>query len=184
MVGRIDLAGQTNTRPNAWPKTWRGGHISSPFGPMTALVDDHGRLTRLAFPGEVNSFRWRVDPTAITWDERAIAPIAQQITAYFAGRRRDFDLDLAPAGTPFQLRMWDALQRIPFGTCSTYGAFAAELGFPKGARAIGAANGANPISLVIPCHRLVATSGALTGYAGGLEVKRDLLVFEGGLRVG
>lgn len=183
-MGKIDLARQSDTRPNTRPNSWRGGHIPSPFGPMTALVDDHGRLTRLAFPGEVNSFRWRVDPTAITWDDSAIAPIARQITAYFAGRRRDFDLDLAPAGTPFQLRMWEALRRVPFGTCSTYGAFAAQLGFPKAARAIGAANGANPISLVIPCHRLIATSGALTGYAGGLEVKRGLLAFEGALPVG
>ncbi len=163
------------------PNVWRAGQIPSPYGPMTALVDDLGRLTRLAFPGEVSSFRWRVDSASIVWDERAVAPVARQVAAYFAGRRREFDLDLAPAGTPFQQRMWAALQRIPFGVCLSYGAFAAQLGLPRGARAIGAANGANPISLIIPCHRLVATSGALTDYAGGLEVKRGLLEFEGAL---
>lgn len=161
----------------------RGGHIPSPFGPMTALVDDQGRLTRLAFAEEVSSFRWRVDAQAITWDDNAVAPIAAQVGAYFARRRRDFDLPLAPSGTPFQQRMWAALRRIPFGSHFTYGAFAAQLGLPKGARAIGAANGANPISLIIPCHRLIASNGALTDYAGGLEVKRGLLEFEGVLPV-
>ncbi|HVJ31852.1 MAG TPA: methylated-DNA--[protein]-cysteine S-methyltransferase [Terriglobia bacterium] len=156
----------------------RGGRIPSPFGPMTALVDEHGRLTRLAFPGEVESPRWRVDMNAIIWDDQAITLINRQIDAYFAGKRRDFDLPLAPQGTPFQQKMWAALQRIPFGSSLSYGAFAARLGFPRAARAIGAANGANPISLVIPCHRLIASSGALTGYAGGLDVKRGLLEFE------
>ena len=159
----------------------RGGHIPSPFGPMTALVDDQGRLTRLAFPGEVSSFRWRVDSQTIIWGDKAIAPVADQVGAYFAGKRRNFDLPLAPVGTPFQQRMWAALRRIPFGTHFTYGAFAVQLGLPKGARAIGAANGANPISLIIPCHRLIAASGHLTDYAGGLDVKRGLLEFEGAL---
>lgn len=159
----------------------RGGHIPSPFGPMTALVDEQGRLTRLAFPGEVASPRWRVDMDEVVWDDAAVAPIASQIEAFFAGRRCDFDLPLAPAGTPFQQRMWAALRAIPFGACLTYGAFAARLGLQQGARAIGAANGANPISLIIPCHRLVGSSGHLTGYAGGIEVKRGLLAFEGAL---
>lgn len=159
----------------------RGGHIPSPFGPMTALVDEAGRLMRLAFPGEVASSRWQVDMGAIQWDDDLVAPIARQIDAYFSGKRRDFDLSLAPAGTPFQQRMWAALQRIPFGTRFTYGQFAAQLGLSNAARAIGAANGANPISLIIPCHRLVGSSGALTGYAGGIEVKRRLLEFEGAL---
>ncbi|HVJ40338.1 MAG TPA: methylated-DNA--[protein]-cysteine S-methyltransferase [Dongiaceae bacterium] len=148
---------------------------------MTALIDEHGGLTRLAFPGEVASPRWRVDMNEIIWDDRAVAAISRQIAAYFAGKRRDFDLPLAPQGTPFQQKMWAALQRVPFGTSLSYGAFAARLGLPQAARAIGAANGANPISLVIPCHRLIATSGALTGYAGGLDVKRGLLEFEGAL---
>jgi len=157
----------------------RGGHLPTPFGPMTALVDGQGRLIRLAFPGEVSSFRWRVDSQAILWDDKAVAHVADQVGAYFAGKRQDFDLPLAPAGTAFQQRMWAALRRIPFGTHLTYGAFAAQLGLPKGARAIGAANGANPISLIIPCHRLIASTGALTDYAGGLAVKRGLLEFEG-----
>lgn len=188
MAGRAKplatVARATNSRATDQlaTKPVRGGHIASPFGPMTALVDDQGRLVRLAFPGEVDSFRWRVDSEAIVWDDEAIAPIADQVGAYFAGQRRDFDLPLAPSGTPFQQRMWAALRRIPFGAHHTYGAFAAQLGLPKGARAIGAANGANPISLVIPCHRLIATSGHLTDYAGGLAVKRGLLEFEGVLQ--
>jgi len=180
MAGRAKplAIGPQVTNPLA-PKPVRGGHIPSPYGPMTALVDDQGRLTRLAFPGEVSSFRWRIDSQAITWDDKAVTHVADQVAAYFAGKRRDFDLPLAPAGTAFQQRMWAALRRIPFGAHFTYGAFAAQLGLPKGARAIGAANGANPISLIIPCHRLIASSGHLTDYAGGLAVKRGLLEFEG-----
>lgn len=146
---------------------------------MTALVNEAGELVRLAFPGEVASPRWRVDMRSILWDDAAVAPVARQIEAYFAGKRRDFDLPLAPAGTPFQQRMWAALRAIPFGAHLTYGQFAAQLGLPNAARAIGAANGANPISLIIPCHRLIGSSGHLTGYAGGIEVKRRLLDFEG-----
>lgn len=161
----------------------RGGQIPSPFGPMTALVDDEGQLTRLAFPGEVRSPRWPVDMEKVIWDDRLIEPVAEQIEDYFAGRRHHFDLPLAPAGTAFQQRVWAALQEISFGTVLSYGKFAARLGLPKASRAIGAANGANPISLVIPCHRLIASSGALTGYSGGLSVKRALLEFEGALPV-
>ncbi len=158
-----------------------GGHIETPLGTLVALLNKKGQLTRLAFPAEVESSRWRVPPEAIHWDQAAIAPIAAQIADYFAGRRRDFDLDLAPGGTPFQKTVWSALQRIPFGATRTYGQLAAVLGHATAARAIGAANGANPISLIIPCHRLVAKSGALIAYAGGLGVKHALLQFEGAL---
>jgi methylated-DNA-[protein]-cysteine S-methyltransferase len=159
----------------------RGGHIQTPLGALTALVDGAGRLTRLAFPVEVASHRWRIDPADIVWEQRAVAAIAAQIDAYFTGKRRVFDLDLAPGGTPFQQVVWSALLRIPYGTTLTYGQFATQLGKPKAARAIGAANGANPISLIIPCHRLIGSSGALVDYAGGLPVKRSLLTHEGAL---
>lgn len=158
-----------------------GGHIETPLGRLTALLDAGGRLTHLAFPAEVHSSRWRIPPAAISWNQPAIAAVANQIASYFAGERRDFDLNLAPVGTPFQQAVWSALRRIPFGTTSTYGRLAEQLGRPAAARAIGAANGANPISLIIPCHRLVASTGALIKYAGGLPVKRGLLEFEGAL---
>jgi methylated-DNA-[protein]-cysteine S-methyltransferase len=163
------------------PPCLQGGRISTPFGALTILVDASGRLTRLAFPEEVQSHRWRVDAGSIHWEQSAVMPVAAQIDAYFAGTRREFDLELAPGGTAFQQSVWDALRHIPFGTTLTYGQFAAQLGFPKAARAIGAANGANPISLIIPCHRLIGSSGSLVDYAGGLAVKRGLLIFEGAL---
>jgi methylated-DNA-[protein]-cysteine S-methyltransferase len=101
-----------------------------------------------------------------------------QLEEYFAGTRRDFDLDLDPAGTDFQLRAWQALRTIPYGRTISYGEQAAELGEPAAARAVGAANGRNPLSIVVPCHRVVAASGALTGFAGGLDTKAWLLDHE------
>ena len=111
--------------------------------------------------------------------ERADEPFADaraQLDEYFAGDRTAFDLDLDPAGTPFQRRVWDALRQIPYGTTRTYGALARELG--SGPRAVGLANGRNPFSIVVPCHRIIGGGGALTGYAGGLERKRVLLELE------
>lgn len=109
----------------------------------------------------------------------ADAPFAaarEQLEAWFAGERTAFRLDLAPAGTPFQRRVWEALRAIPFGATATYGELARRLGTSP--RAVGLANGRNPFSVVVPCHRLVGTGGALTGYAGGLERKAWLLAFE------
>ena len=163
------------------PARLRGGRIATPLGDVTALVDAAGRLTRLAFPEEVQSYRWRVRDDEIEWDPRAVAVVAAEIDAYFNEGQRDFRLQLAPAGTAFQQSVWSALQRIPAGTTLTYGQLARQLGAPNAARAVGAANGANPISLVIPCHRLIASSGDLIRYAGGLAVKRALLQLEGAL---
>ncbi|KAA3652299.1 MAG: methylated-DNA--[protein]-cysteine S-methyltransferase [Proteobacteria bacterium] len=103
---------------------------------------------------------------------------ARQITAYLAGERRDFDLPLAPEGTPFQQTVWAALRRLPYGATTHYGALAATLGRPTAARAIGAAVGKNPLWLIIPCHRVIGRDGSLTGYAGGLPRKRALLDLE------
>jgi methylated-DNA-[protein]-cysteine S-methyltransferase len=111
--------------------------------------------------------------------QSADAPFAaarEQLGQWFAGERREFALDLDPGGTPFQRRVWDALAAVPYGTTRAYGALARELG--TGPRAVGLANGSNPLSILVPCHRLVAGSGALTGYGGGLERKRWLLAFE------
>lgn len=112
-------------------------------------------------------------------DERALAPALDELDAYLAGERRAFTVPLAPpAGTPFQLRVWAALERIPYGTTTTYGALAATIGAPLAIRAVGAANGRNPLSILRPCHRVVGAGGALTGYGGGLAAKRALLDLE------
>lgn len=105
---------------------------------------------------------------------------AAQIEAWLAGRITAFDLPLAPQGTAFQQAVWQALARIPYGATRTYGELAAGLGRPQAARAVGAATGRNPLSLIVPCHRLVGRQGQLTGYAGGLDRKRALLALESG----
>lgn len=104
----------------------------------------------------------------------------RQLNEYFLGDRTAFDLTVAIAGSPFQLRVWRALRQIPYGETLGYGELAALLGVPRAARAVGAANGANPLSIIVPCHRLVGASGAMTDYAGGVEAKRSLLEFEAG----
>ena len=108
-----------------------------------------------------------------------LAQARRELAEYFAGRRRRFDLKLQPQGTPFQLSVWQALLEVDFGRTSTYGALAAKVGRPTGARAVGAAVGANPMSIVVPCHRIVGSTGALTGFGGGLERKAKLLALEG-----
>ena len=105
----------------------------------------------------------------------------QQLTEYFAGQRREFDLPLAPAGTDFQRRVWELLREIPYGETVTYGELARRLGNPKSARAVGMACNRNPIAIVIPCHRLLGADRSLTGYAGGLDAKSFLLTLEGAL---
>ena len=104
---------------------------------------------------------------------------ATQLNEYFAGARRKFDLDLKPTGTPFQLEVLDALATIPYGETRSYGEIATQIGRPKAVRAVGAANGRNPLPIVLPCHRVIGTDGNLTGYGGGLEIKRYLLDLEG-----
>jgi methylated-DNA-[protein]-cysteine S-methyltransferase len=111
-------------------------------------------------------------------DDAPFAEVRRQLDEYFAGKRTRFELELAPIGTPFQLRVWSALGRIAFGETWSYGRLAAEIGQPTASRAVGAANGRNPLSIVVPCHRVIGTDGSLTGYAGGEERKRWLLVFE------
>jgi methylated-DNA-[protein]-cysteine S-methyltransferase len=111
-------------------------------------------------------------------EEKPLLEAVDQLRAYFDGRRFRFDLPLAPAGTPFQQRVWDALRRIPCGETRSYGEIAKAIDFPTGSRAVGAANGRNPIAIVIPCHRVIGANGALTGYAGGLRIKKALLDHE------
>jgi methylated-DNA-[protein]-cysteine S-methyltransferase len=111
-------------------------------------------------------------------DHPVLQEAERQLAEYFAGRRTEFDLPLDPSGTPFQQKVWSALRRIPFGETRTYAEVATQIGHPGAARAVGAASGRNPLSIVAPCHRVIGTRGALTGFAGGLEVKARLLAFE------
>jgi methylated-DNA-[protein]-cysteine S-methyltransferase len=143
--------------------------LDSPVGELLLVGDGHA-LTGLYMDGTPDP-RWRRDPAEF-------ADAAEQLGAYFAGELRDFDLPLAPAGTPFQREVWSALREIGYGRTTTYTDLAARMGRPGAARAVGAANGRNPISIVIPCHRVIGAGGALTGYAGGLERKRALLDLE------
>lgn len=112
---------------------------------------------------------------------RALGRAASQIEAYFAGDLRRFELDLEPRGTEFQLRVWWALAKIPYGTTWSYAELAVAVGRPSATRAVGAANGRNPLPIVLPCHRVIGSDGSLTGFGGGLEAKRRLLELEGAL---
>ena len=116
------------------------------------------------------------------WDRRdnAFEDVVSQLEEYFEGKRRDFELQLAPAGTPFQQRVWRALRDIPYGETISYGSLAARIGQPSASRAVGLANGSNPLPIVIPCHRVIGSNGKLTGYGGGLPIKRQLLSLERG----
>ena len=114
-------------------------------------------------------------------DDGAFDDVASQLAEYFAGSRTTFDLPLAPHGNEFQLKVWAALQTIPYGETASYGKIARQIGHPDGARAVGAANGQNPISVIVPCHRVIGADGKLVGYGGGLERKRTLLDLESGV---
>lgn len=108
----------------------------------------------------------------------AFDPIVQQLVEYFAGERTTFAVDLGPVGTPFQRAVWQALRAIPYGATATYADIAAAIGKPRAVRAVGAANGRNPLSIVVPCHRVIGRDGTLTGYAGGVAQKEKLLALE------
>jgi methylated-DNA-[protein]-cysteine S-methyltransferase len=155
-------------------KQW--GVIATPVGPLAAAIDGAGRLTHLGFSQREHD---RIAREGGERNDRALAKIARQVEEYFAGRRRRFEIDLAPEGTAFQREVWARLAEIPFGKTTTYGALAAKLGRPKASRAVGRANATNPIALIVPCHRVVGSDGTLTGYAGGLPIKEKLLAHEG-----
>lgn len=113
-------------------------------------------------------------------DDKLWSGVARQLREYFNGKRRDFDIPLDPAGTDFQRSVWSALRKIPYGRTASYADIARAIGKPKAMRAVGMANGRNPISIVVPCHRVIGADGSLTGYGGGLDRKRTLLNLESG----
>ena len=142
---------------------------ASPIGPIT-LRADHAALTALTF-GAGND---------TGGDSAVLAAARAQLDEYFAGARTEFDLPLRLSGSPWEERVWAQLRTIPYGETATYGELAARLGAPTAARAVGSANGRNPISIVVPCHRVIGSTGALTGYAWGVERKAALLDLERG----
>jgi methylated-DNA-[protein]-cysteine S-methyltransferase len=144
--------------------------MSSPIGPLT-LTAENGALTAVDFGARQGR------PVA---DDPVLHEAARQLTAYFAGDLRRFDLPLRARGTPFQLTVWEALSRIPYGATISYRELAESIGRPTAARAVGHANGCNPLAIVVPCHRVIGADGTLTGYAGGVDAKAALLALESG----
>ena len=146
--------------------------IPTPLGRFLAVVDSGGALVALDFDERTSAFR------GLPPDERRARKVIESLQRYFAGELFEFQLPLAPDGTPFQQRVWQELRRIPYGETISYQELARRVGDPKSVRAVGRANGANPIAVVVPCHRVIGADGSLTGYAGGLEKKRALLALE------
>lgn len=147
--------------------------MDSPVGLLT-LAGRDGRLMHLRMVDQT------YEPSREGWepDDSAFADAVDQLSAYFAGERTEFDLELDMVGTQFQRRVWDALQTIPYGETCTYGEIARQIGSPSASRAVGLANGHNPIGIIVPCHRVIGANGSLTGYGGGLDRKRALLELE------
>ena len=145
------------------------------------LAERDGALVAVHFGADRDAFAaaFARGGEAVVWSDGVDSPARRQLTEYFAGDRHEFDLELAPGGTPFQQAVWRALRTIPFGATCSYSDIARRIGRPTAVRAVGAANGRNPIAIVVPCHRVIGRSGALTGYAGGLDRKRRLLEHEG-----
>jgi O-6-methylguanine DNA methyltransferase len=155
--------------------------FDTPLGPMRATADGSGiRLLTFSEHQPQPDPRFPADVTASSPAERHLLLLRQQLLEYFARTRQVFEVPLAPEGTPFQQTVWAALQRIPYGATRTYMQQAKAMQSPEAIRAVAAANGANPIAILVPCHRVVGAHGELTGYAGGLWRKRWLLDFEQG----
>ncbi|HTJ64076.1 MAG TPA: methylated-DNA--[protein]-cysteine S-methyltransferase [Alphaproteobacteria bacterium] len=153
------------------PKRWYFGAFNSPIGLLSVAVDAEGEVKRLHFG--------RLDETGLFPDDNAIKPVRDQVEEYFAGDRKAFNLPLSPDGTVFQRAVWDGLLTIPFGKTVSYGQLAEQVGRAGAFRAVGAANGANPIAVIIPCHRVIGSDRSLTGFGGGVPVKAALLAHEG-----
>ncbi|MPY33305.1 methylated-DNA--[protein]-cysteine S-methyltransferase [Streptomyces adustus] len=150
--------------------------IDSPYGPLTLVADD-GVLSGLYMTEQ----RHRPPEESFgTHDATAFGEAEEQLEAYFSGELKQFTLELRLSGTPFQQTVWDQLRAIPYGETRTYGELADALGNPKASRAVGLANGKNPVGIIVPCHRVIGASGSLTGYGGGLDRKQRLLDFERG----
>jgi methylated-DNA-[protein]-cysteine S-methyltransferase len=159
--------------------------VPSPIGALTVVADDHAVVAVLWPDDSLDRIRL-VQPIrgVVPGEHRVVDAAAEQLSEYFAGVRTQFDLPLAPRGTPFQQAVWAALRTIPYGVTLTYGEQALLVGGASKARAVGSANGRNPLSIVVPCHRVVGASGRLGGFAGGLDAKLWLLEHERTVRDG
>ncbi|MDX1412278.1 MAG: methylated-DNA--[protein]-cysteine S-methyltransferase [Nitrospirales bacterium] len=148
--------------------------LKSPVGKIL-IAGDHRGLKFINFQDGANA-----QPPDPQWkeDSQFFRAVIQQLNSYFSGRLTQFRLPLAPEGTPFQMKVWKALKRIPYGKTVSYGEIAQRIGNPKGSRAVGAANGQNPLSIIVPCHRVIGQTGDLVGYGGGLSIKKALLDHE------
>ena len=154
--------------------TMRYRIVDSPLGPLT-LAGAESTLMHLRMVDQTH------EPDRSTWltvDDAAFPEAVEQLAAYFAGELTEFDVDLELAGTEFQRKVWAALRTIPYGETRSYGEIAEQIGSPGASRAVGLANGRNPIGIIIPCHRVIGSTGGLTGYGGGIERKRTLLALE------
>ena len=155
--------------------------VDSPVGPLTLIVSEVG--LRAVLWDSDDPARVHLDSLPTPQDDhRVLKQAARQLDEYFAGDRREFSVPLDLIGTAFQISVWRSLEAIPFGDTLTYGEIAAQLGKPEASRAVGAANGRNPISIIVPCHRVVGANGSLVGFAGGVEKKAWLLGHEQGVR--
>src|SRR6476646_10294884 len=152
-------------------------YMESPVGRLLLEGDEAG-IRRVAFTEAGKGVRVPHPPAERLGSSAPLQDAVNQLKAYFAGDLRRFDLPLKLEGTPFQLAVWRALQDIPYGETTSYGELACRVGTPKGSRAVGLANGANPIAIVVPCHRVIGSNGKLTGYGGGLDNKQTLLTLE------
>jgi methylated-DNA-[protein]-cysteine S-methyltransferase len=190
----MNEAGPDDTPPKDRSSTWAVGsakdstvqwtrRFDSPLGPLDATVDTNGLLRGLEFARSALEFvdsKPTVETSAPTEAaSEALSKVVKQLDEYFASARRSFDLPLRPTGTAFQEQIWESLLTIPFGATESYGGLAHRMDNPKAVRAVGRANGANPIAIVIPCHRVIGADGSLIGYGGGIERKRWLLQHEG-----
>jgi O-6-methylguanine DNA methyltransferase len=161
-------------------ETLHHSQMDSPIGPLNFAVSEKG-LVALEF--DRGSFPSKSRHKNLLWEESAekTKPFTRELKEYFAGERREFSFPLDLRGTPFQLQCWRALLAIPYGETRTYADIARSVRNPQAFRAVGMANNRNPIAIVVPCHRVIATNGTLCGYGGGLDVKRKLLQLEGAL---
>ncbi len=149
-------------------------YFDTPIGELL-LAGEANSLSMIGFPK--GAMRRDPEPDWI-YNEEPFQNVRRQLAEYFAGERKEFDLQLALEGTEFQVAVLEALQRIPYGETESYGAIAKQIGRPKAVRAVGAANGRNPIPIIVPCHRVIGSSGDLTGFGGGLDMKAELLRLE------
>jgi len=149
----------------------------TPVGDLV-IGESEGFITYLLFSTEIK-MNENIKSSYIVEETPLIKKTKHQLDEYFAGERKDFELPLNPAGTEFQMKVWEALKEIPYGETRSYQQIGVQIGCPKASRAVGHANNRNPISIIIPCHRVIGANGKLTGYGGGIDIKEELLALEG-----